>query len=45
MTPNEIATSVASLSPSGQGGVRWSTLPTHCFSGGAWVADDQRSWD
>jgi len=45
MTPNEIATSVASLSSPGQGGIRWSTLPTHCMSGGAWVADDQRSWD
>ncbi len=45
MTPNDIATSVASLDPIGKGSVNWSTLPTHCFSGGAYVADDQRSWD
>ncbi|MBR4615261.1 MAG: hypothetical protein IKO55_06610 [Kiritimatiellae bacterium] len=45
MTPNDIATSVTSLGSAGQDGVKWSTTPTYCFSGGNWVADDQRSWD
>ena len=46
MTPNDIATSVAALSPIGKGGVNWSTMPTYCMSGGQMmVADDQRSVD
>ena len=45
MTPNDIATNVAGLSPVGNGNVNWSTQPTYSYSGGAWVADDQRSWD
>jgi len=45
MTPNDVATEVARLSPVGNDNVNWSTMPTYSFSGGAYVADDQRSWD
>ena len=45
MTPNDIATSVASLGAAEQGGVKWSTMATYCFCGQSSVPDDQRSWD
>lgn len=47
MTPNDIATSIASLGSAEQGGVRWSTMATYCLgpAGSGMVPDDQRSWD
>ncbi len=45
MTPNDIATSIASLGSAEQGGVRWSTMATYCLCGSSQVPDDQRSWD
>ncbi len=47
MTPNEIATDVARLSPVGEGSVNWSTMATYCLgpAGSGFVPDDQRSSD
>jgi len=45
MTPNDIATDISGLGPADTGSINWSTMPTFCFSGGAYVADDQRSSD
>ena len=43
MTPQDIATDVSTgLKP---GSINFSTLPTYSFSGGAYVVDDQNSWD
>ena len=45
MTPSDIATSIGGLKPTGDGNIATSRLPTYCFSGGNYIADDQNDWD
>ena len=47
MTPNEIATDVATLGSAGGENINWSTMATYSWGGQGMgqIPDDQRSWD
>lgn len=45
MTPNEIATNVASLNPIGDDTVALSMRGTQSFVGSTWTIDDSTQWD
>ncbi len=46
MTPNDIATNIAGISPTGEGSVTTSTNFTQsCAMGGGFCTDDANTWD